>query len=495
MNVTVRNPQYEVKIVTARPGYSYEMHLKASVLNFTTQRRIGQPSGLFQMTLLPEVQPGEVAPGITKTWQDLIGPMDYIELWAWVPPRRKSFPIMRGFVDTVVEEFNIADGRPLRHVIVAGRDYGAFLLITKPYYFNTSATQQVEILKRFLEGFNLLNGWSGEGKPPSPVIEPLKDGELTKDQAFKPAEIQGVIWDKFFLPQLDEIRAFFSDAVPDPVFVPIVDDLEEQLITYSPIHIVANWAPFTDVWTFMRSFQHYPWRELLWQERQDTTQLIYRPTPWLDRDGTFIHAQDANLLATMPTWPIDDTDIIQYQFARSGDHVHNLFFTYPDIFGSLVAFMKDAPTALEGVAVHGNPYLVGENATEESTYRLYGFRQYEVRSPYCNWDLNIKEKDITDVKKDRVNLAAAMNVRMKRAYDHGGALEAGPLVIKGNEQIQIGHYVSLTHTRTKTVNARYYVEGVQHIFRYGTQPGEGQFVTTLTLTRGRGHLQRLGSRG
>lgn len=71
MNVEVRNPQYEVKIVTARPGYSYAMHLKASVLNFTTQRRIDQPSGLFQMTLLPEVQPSETAPSIAKTWQDL----------------------------------------------------------------------------------------------------------------------------------------------------------------------------------------------------------------------------------------------------------------------------------------------------------------------------------------------------------------------------------------------------------------------------------------
>jgi hypothetical protein len=134
-----------------------------------------------------------------------------------------------------------------------------------------------------------------------------------------------------------------------------------------------------------------------------------------------------------------------------------------------------------------NPHLVGLRAgafeTLESDYRRHGLRIHEVRTPYLDWEYGAKEGAIRDRILALRGLGVDWNQRLRQALDHGALLEAGTFTLKGDERLTIGTYLELE-------SARYYIEGVTHLFRQGTGPGDGMFLTTAQVTRGRGHLVR-----
>jgi hypothetical protein len=61
-----------------------------------------------------------------------------------------------------------------------------------------------------------------------------------------------------------------------------------------------------------------------------------------------------------------------------------------------------------------------------------------------------------------------------------GLLEFGAIQLQGDERIGVGHYLVMDSGPRLDLgqDARYYVEGVAHVFRQGSTPNDGLFLTT-----------------
>jgi len=146
--------------------------------------------------------------------------MDFCEIYFWVPPRQPEHPVMRGFIDTVCEEFDIASGTPERRVVMTGRDYGKLLLNTKPYDPVSQAIRP-EIFQRFHEGFRRLFGWSETDTNALPPSEspPMRSGQITDGPAYTPTRMLRTIFETFYKPIESPILDGFGRLMPELEFI------------------------------------------------------------------------------------------------------------------------------------------------------------------------------------------------------------------------------------------------------------------------------------
>jgi hypothetical protein len=499
MRVDTRNPKFAVRFITQRNGVFEVTETDHVIVEIRTQKRMGLPLGTFQLALVPRAVSRVLSFG-TAQWQDVIAPMDYCEIMLSVPPRPPLIPVMRGFITSVGEQFGIGGGQPQRLVIISGMDYGKLLIQTKLYYTDVEL-QQAAFLQRFQDCWTTLVDWGPSPELlPAPLQSPLGPGQQTDGATFTPAELLELLYGCFYKPQEDEVVASFgglSAQVATTTFESRVDGWEQDIRTYNPFWMNSSWAPFVDCWSMMRGYQHAPWRELFFREYEQGPVLVYRPTPWLDKGGTLVQPTSPESNAENAT-VIPHEDIESASLHRSDAEVRNFFFTYNDMYGSFAAAMKTLGGGLDGFYVdpyNGNPFLLGAGiagpATIDGDYRRFGFRLYEARTPYFDWSYHAKRDVIEQMIADARVQGLEGTDRLVQAYDHNELLESGSVTIKGNETIHIGDYVKLPDRTPAGGNeARFYAEGVSHYFRQGTRPGDGRFITTLGLTRGRGHLVR-----
>ena len=509
---TVRNPLCRISILSSG-GYKAQRltpdELIPSLLEVTTSRDLSQPAGRFQITLLPRPAGGAFG---QKTWHDLIHPMDQITIKMWVPPNPERV-VMTGFVDTVVEQFSIGGGRPSRVVVVAGRDYGKLLLVSKFYALdlaNDQIPQQMRIRMAMMkEGMDALtNGMryrtggklvisseippkSDEGQSPGEFSLELRayieKGVIPKT-SWTPNDTIKMLWKVFVMPQYEDMQRAFDAGLPSIDLVIQAED-SEGLETYSPYYIPNSVQPYTDLWSIFRSFQHAPWRELFWEETAEGPRLYYRSTPWLRFDG---HEVQTGSFAGVSVVRIHKDEVIESTLGRYDEAVFNLFFSHLAIANGITSKTRTFGTPYQGAWLgepfQTNPYLVGLKETilpeSSSDFKRMGIRPFEVSSPYFDLDANVPEGEQGDRILTARLLAYDWNRRLVEAFDHGGMLEGGTLSIRGTETIRVGSYLSLIPTGIYS-----YISGVTHRFRWGTQQ-DGHFVTTLNLTRGRGHLAR-----
>jgi hypothetical protein len=533
----IREPQFRVRLYTKHLGRMDETQtgqaqanfvaLQASVLGITVDRRLGQPAGVFSLTLLPKRLP---APWNTRSWDDVIAAMDFIEILIGVPPRNLRL-VMRGFVDTVNRARDLSSGKP-RHVIhVAGRDYGKLLLVTKLYFFD-SLNPRFSLFERFEAAASALFGWSGNPTPPVTQTPKQNASRFTPEQVMgllfhganptppttPPAAPPptGSLTEGFYRPGEREILA--AMAVLNNAGIPPMtlnsdaasqDPWEQNLGTWNPVLFQQGFAPLTDLWSLLRVYQHAPWRELYVRDTWTGPELVYRPAPWLDFDGNPVQdvPNDPTLSGTLETWDMDEHDIVSTSLSRSESDVRNFFFCYPNGFQQFAQHVQRAPALTEGFTdspFQGNPYLVGvpgatdlaplNDAYSFSDWRLYGFRPFEVPTPYFDWDTGILLKELYPMLRAISAQGAEGARRLAQAFGHGDTLESGHVSLKGDERVEIGHYVRLWDP--VVLGARYYIEGCRQTFHRGTtqdgSPTEGRFLTDLLVTRGRGWLVRNG---
>jgi len=506
MRIHTRNPMFKVRLVTQKLGeFSFDT-THASVVRLTTHKRLGHAAGEFRIELVPrKLSDIPNAEG----WQDAVEPMDYVEIYMWVPPRTPDRPVMRGFIDTVAEEFDIASGTPRRHITITGRDYGKLLLITK-LYDPVSDAITPELFRKFHDTFRRLFGLSESNPNALPPSEspPMGSGQITDGPAYTPTRMLRAIFEGFYVPQEAEVLQTFNNTLPSMDFASWAtgDPWEERLQTYSPTFFQRASVPFTDVWVLMSAYQHQPWRELFVTEEVDRPLLVYRPAPWLDLDGDFV--QDVSKVP-LRTWPIHETDVVNSTLMRTEAQLGNYFFTFPEMYGAFAALMKDAPRALEGFfhppVLQANPYLEGWQRTinqpgepPSADFRRFGFRLAEYSTPYLDWERNTKHDTLPQKIADARVQGREWNIRAVRAFSHDHLLENGAFTLKGDERIQAGDFIKLADRGRalggtgglSTGGPRYYVESVTQQFVQGTTPNDGHFVTSVEVSQGRGHLVR-----
>lgn len=499
MKIDTRNPRIHVRFISLEHGEISADVVRPSIISVTIHRRMGGAAGAFQISLQPRKIGGLLSPLLPTEWRDILGQMDYVEIAIDVAPRPPTV-VMRGFIDTISHEGSIENNIPSQSVVVSGRDFGKLLILTKPYYID--GIQQVEIFNRWKQGF-LNIAWQS-GTLPDPEHNPLAPNVNTDAPLYAPRDLLKNLFETFYEPQQELILSRLPTVIPMrffPVENALINTNERELATIAPDILSLNWAPFTDIWTLMRLYQHSPWRELYVIDEAEGPLLVYRPNPWITFNGTFVYqGMETGHMGTMLTHQILEKQIVKWSLSRSEEYVRNFFFTYTDEFGALAQFAKTTGV-IEGLyddALYGNPYLVGHQATDRaeamrSDYSTMGFRLSEVRTPYLDFDhrtskgqIEVRLREIKQQGKDE-------NLRLTRAYDHTGVLEFGAIQVQGDERIQIGHYIQmgdlLPSTSMFTFGARYYVEGVTHFFQ---QEGNGVFLTNLEVSRGRGHMVRKG---
>jgi hypothetical protein len=493
VEVQARNPQFRVRVVTRRFGEITDAELRGSVIQFSADRNFGQEAGTFNLTLIPKTPPQRFG---VASWQDAIEAMDYVELWAWVPPRQPDRPLMRGFIDTIGESFDIQSGTPQHSISIAGRDFGKLALITKLYYTKEQEPESLTIIKKWTEGFDRLMQ-VGEGRV----------GELAPEASefLRATQIMDVIFSEFITPQVDAVtdtfRAFAS-ALPNPIMKLDMEGIdgstESKLATYNPMFSQQNTRALIDVWALMRSFQHSPWRELFFDEDPEGPVLRYRDTPWLDFDGNEI----TPFAPSVQTVDVSLRDRMEWSLFRSDEKVVNFLFTLPANF-SAFAQMAETTGPLEGVyaqpTFQSNPYLIGfdlrndpegigtgkDADLEKSAFQRHGIRQRKFSTQYIDIDNKSPQKKIREMVADARDMGKEQNLLLKRAFDHGALLEFGSLSVRGDERLRLGNYLRFTET-----GARYYVTGLSQAFKQGSAPNDGRFISSMAVERGRGYLVR-----
>lgn len=488
LSVDARNPQFRVRVVSQRSGDVRFEDLRPAVLEFSTHRQIGQAAGTFQITLLPTPPKG-----YGQKWTDIIKPMDYVEVWAWVPPRAPRVPLMRGFVDRVGEVFNIESGAPEHRIVIAGRDYGKLALCTKLYYPH-GEVQNIELLKAWQSGIDEITGYGTDR--PNPEQDPA--GETSKQIAwFSPSKILGVIFDKFLVPQQDLVLSTFGGLgamLPRATFAAETDSWEDKLRVFNPALNVQNWHPFTDLWTLFRTYQHSPWRELFFEDTETGPRLLYRPTPWYDASGSRVQEFTASVVSV----PVTRNDIVSFESFADDEEVQNFFFTLPADMSGYASLPTTFGSALEGVHIlpfQGNPYLVGfddknneakafgvvpDERFRESAYQRFGFRISRVQTPYLDVDDGVGatgiEKQLADIRRQGLE----GNLRLARALGHNDSLRHGSYTLKGDERLRLGCYLQFDD------GSLAYAASVSQRFRQGTTEHDGRFTTSIGFTRGMG---------
>lgn len=480
MIVQVRGPQFRIRVVPYTGAAPPEDLIRASVRHIRVSRRLGTAAGSFQFTLLPRS---------TKDWTRL-GPMDYCEISLWVPPRAPRV-VMRGFVDTVAESFSIQGGMPQRVYIVAGRDYGKLTLNSKLFYLDLERKglpQELQLFERWQQGFDSLStGDRYRGTAPavqqsdSTEQVPTNTGRGAAPYLFTAPQVTAIIFEQFLEPQFEEVEKRFTGggAPARPGISSIQDDLDEEMVTFSPQYSLQTWQPYTDVWSLFRTYQNAPWRELFWEEEPTGPILYSRPAPWLDEGGRFVSPVFSGHAVVQV--PIGLEDIQQMTFSRTDEEVRNYFFTYPGIFSAYLTPVRITGQDLEGMMSDG--FLFGENPflqqSGSSDFRLYGLRLMEVPTQYFDYDgIEQREKIEADwVRMRRVGAKATR--RLAAAFGHGESLESGSMTLRGNENIQVGCYLDFG-----SVPRVAYVEQVQHEFVQGSGQ-DGRFTTSVGVTRAR----------
>lgn len=511
ISTTTRGPLCSVTIVS-NGGYGTRRIppdlLQPSILDVTTRRALDQAAGQFQITLLPRPAGGVFG---AQTWHDLVHPMDHVTIQMWVPPRKPRV-VMTGFVDAILDQFSIAQGRPNHTIVIAGRDYGKLLLISKLYALDLKGEripQRLRIFRMMQQGLDALtNSYryrmtsEGTGLVPTSELPPQSDTSQTPGQPiggpatrvfYTPSLAMQVLWTAFVLPRYEEMQTAYDGALPsigNEVQVTVDAHEDDDLKAYGPYLIPWNVQPYTDLWSIFRAFQHAPWRELFWEETDEGPRLFYRSTPWLNFAGQLVQP-----VAPFEAVDVFDTDRVEYTYGRNDEAVFNFFFTHPAIANTYTQRTRELGISLlegmyGGTLFQQNPHLLGVGDGRDtlpdssSAFQRTGIRLFERETPYFEIDPNLPKTDQERLTALARFAAVKWNQKLVEAHNHGGLLEAGTLTLKGNEELKLGVYA-----REQPSGACAYVSGLSHRFRWGTHQ-DGHFLTTLTLTRGRGHLVR-----
>ena len=514
IHTKTRNPFCTVSIISNGGMASVPVDsklLQPSLLSVTTSRDIHSAAGTFQITLLPRRAGGAFG---ALTWNDIIHPMDHVTIRMWVPPNKPRI-VMTGFVDTIADQFTIAGGRPAHSIVVTGRDYGMLLLVTKLFMFDYNREgipQPLKIIGAFQVGMDALTNArkyrTHQSVIASSEIIPGVDsgsgagtwgpeqeaGLPAPSPQYTPINVLKVLWNLIVKPQYQQMQTFFEERLPPIDFIVDVNSSEDdELITYAP-YMVLQRAQYTDAWTLFRNFQHRPWRDLYWEDTDDGPRFFYRSAAWLDFDGTLIMPSDVDVV------PIEERDLIDYSLGRHAEAIRNFFMTNMAVGEAYTQASKLYGVDIQGMYAPGpifqsNPYLVGAAGRitfpeSSSDFHRVGLRPMEEGSIYIDTKPNQTKEFAEEAKQRTMLLGVQWNQKLVDAFNHGGLLESGTMSVQGTEAAKIGCYI-----KVMPEGANYYVEGISHRFQWGTQPQDGHFITSMAVSRGRGHLLRTGQGG
>ena len=419
-----------------------------------TTKSVREPAGGFTLALADKPY---AAGGGFESLYGLIEPMDFVEIrfrhgadlstGAGEPP-----VIMRGFVSDIDRGEAIGqDGRPVRTVTISGQDYGKLWQILQirylpGYVIGQETLSSFRLFERFGAGFQT-------GQPVADFVREFIAKVLNP-------YIQGLMPAGTSLP-----TSILTDTVTVQRGTTSLTGIQNQEGSFHSIL-----AAFCDVGI---------WNELYLEDREDGVHCVFRPVPYKDVSGNLIDSDAEDLE------PIDvpDRDVASLRVRRSDSNIANYYWVRGPRFDLNTEIYRK-----QALVVAGDP-TVDLSQYANSAEALYGIRLMDVETQtggdetvafgpgqteqqcaardtgVANW-LNDRRRLLSEFNRDNV------------------LFESGTIQVSGNENIRAGSYVRL-HRGSFT--AIYYVTKVDHQYT----PFSGNFVSTLSVERGTGFIERI----
>jgi hypothetical protein len=427
----------------------------------TTAKSLSAPKGTWEVSL-PD-QPARLSATATAdSLYGLVAPMDVIEIrmarHAHAYPGGQPPVVMRGFVRTVTRTEHMGeDGTPARMVTIAGDDYGCIGEIAQ---------------------LSLLVG-TGYGQSVLPLLYPEQFGMSRYT----------------YVSAADYIKIFVNHLMNDllrkmKAKLPAVQELKyDPSVTVGQVYIARLTETEGTAWKMMFDEADTPWNELYVEDRADGPYVVYRPTPWKDRNGQFIEntGQTINASKIAKVAPDDDAAgaVPEFRMVRSATYqrtdaqVHNIYW------------VKTRATFVSEQAKLG--HALGTQMPD--VHRLH--------DPNCDADrygprvLTLETTQVptgTQVPSTVASGGAQQEIRnledwaAKRrqwliATDTDNVIrDEGSLVVRGNEKLTIGSYYQIK--RGQFV-CDHYITEVSHTY----QPGH-EFTTHVQFIRSTNYDQR-----
>lgn len=441
-----------------------------------TSKSVREPAGGFSITFADKphqsaISAASVAPGSDlESIYGLIEPMDIIEIrmWGGLGSRPQKLPIkMRGFVSRVQRAQAMSqDGVPVRHVVVAGQDYGKIWQMYQIVYL-----QAYSAGKPLLTTYNM---WELFGIPATNTI-PAKD-------------FVRLMIEKVINPFID---GFMPEHSPMPRKIETGDSIAVQ-------HGVVNDSYQMGEGSIYDKLRFHgdvgAWNELYTEDREDGVHCVYRPIPALkitDPDGT----ENAKIMDDAPDpvfVDIPESDIQSITADRSDSNVANFFWVNNQRYD----MVSDQFRKLHSLTENNKSVNLGDHPN--SAVKYYGVRQ--MNSETQQGDDGIRnatsgqsksEQDDRDAKVTSwIDKRREQLVEMNKdnvVFESGTARIKGGPVRSDGEAMKAGDYARF---KTGSLQFHAYVVSITDEFI----PYQG-YTTTLTYERGMGFAARMSTSG
>lgn len=434
-------------------------------------KSLSSPMGSFVITV-PD-QPYKVESGVGDTLYGLLEPMDEVEIrlcrssadYPEGPPL-----LMRGFIRTIRRsEAMSPDGKPQRTTVIQGNDYGFLFEIT-----------QLPPLPFLNYGLNLtmFTAWEsfmliGDEQKPRPV------GEFFK-----------LILDHMVNKQAEAMKARFQIELDDCA----IEEGKRKPVRGN-VSVPTQDQLTGPIWNTLISYADTPWNEL-WLEDPETTgddppRLRFRPAAyrtWIKGDQILEEGEmipQFGQIAECETVEIGIEDVVRLDASRSEQDTANIYWV-PSRVHALYQQNKDMQDAASG-SLPGYLLLDGDEYPN-SDPDLYCYRLMERESKLLNMELETGPDGLKKEKwKQQYDTLPDWTLGRRKGLVECNCdnvlLEEGSMVVKGNERIRAGKYISLLRGN---FGAEYYAQTVTHRFA-----PYRQYTTTINFIRGTGFIERV----
>lgn len=410
----------------------------------TTKTLSGDVAGAFSITFGDQCDQA-----VQDSVYAIVEPMDLIEIRASRNPHLFSggdLPlIMRGFVSVVARSEAMNNGGPSRSVSISGHDAGKMWKIHQVWQEQATITEK-PVLTAF--GLHALLGLDVAVVD----IERFMDDFMIRVVNQRVADLEA------YSGQL--IKYFIAEmSVTEGRLIPSVVD-------------ALGSGPY---WSIVSAVADTPWNELFVRDEEDGPHFVFRPAPYYDIGGKLIMegAKDPG------TVTISDATITELSLSRADANVANFYWTQPG-----TSSLDTNAFVVAGSLITGNAldFQHGNNRPE-----LYGARKMEVTSvliPDTSDGLtaSLPSADRPAENNKRIEWYQHRAQQLQAMNRDNVVFESGSAQVMGQEDFAIGKYLRISRG---SMESQAYMTAVTHQF----QPF-GPWVSTLTLERGTGFLER-----
>ena len=416
---------------------------ESGVVQFS--RGVNQPAGVFSVELVDQasLQTGDSV-------YSMIEPMDIVEIrMAREPHIYDQLPVVfRGFVHFIKRSEKMgSNGKPLRRVIVSGRDWGGLLQAIQLFYKKDYAIGQI-----MLNTFPMFvsYGVSFENLVPKDFVEKIVNAIVN--------------------PWLDELW--------------LASSLEQALRLNVKASVTSGRVgPYTiqpfegSIWSLLEQWTDFAWNEIIFEDDNSGSHLVYRARPYRDSSTGQLILDDAKEADRVS---LDIDAVVSLDVERNLEQVANYYhvdtpqayLNHPELInveamqkGSV--YKTDYPNCDPAIYGLRKVTEISQMTSGENTHSAIGEKSQKIKTyaaRHHTWMENRRDT-LFAMRKDNV------------------VLESGSMKLRGDERIKPGVEIEINRGGLRAV---YYPINVTHTFEvFGTYTTEVQFI------RGTGFIKRL----